>query len=115
MLPMATGMSCALVLMALRSRRPQARFVIWPRIDQKSCFKAILTAGNDSHLNIQFSGFEPIVIENKMVGDELQTDVDAIERAINEHGADNILCVFTTTSCFAPRAFDRFFINIYRR
>jgi O-phospho-L-seryl-tRNASec:L-selenocysteinyl-tRNA synthase len=32
--------------------RPNAKFVIWSRIDQKSCFKAIITAG-----------FTPVVLE----------------------------------------------------
>ncbi|GLE09873.1 hypothetical protein PINS_up021801 [Pythium insidiosum] len=44
-LPVATGMSLSLVLLALREERPDAKFVIWPRIDQKSCLKSILTAG----------------------------------------------------------------------
>ena len=37
--PVATGMAMALVLMALREKRPDAKYVIWSRIDQKSCFK----------------------------------------------------------------------------
>lgn len=44
-LPVATGMSMVLTLLALRTRRPQARYVVWPRVDQKSCLKAIMTAG----------------------------------------------------------------------
>lgn len=43
--PMATGMSVSLVLLALRQQRPTARYVVWPRLDQKSCFKAICTCG----------------------------------------------------------------------
>lgn len=38
--PMATGMSLVLCLLTLRSQRPDAKFVIWSRIDQKSCFKS---------------------------------------------------------------------------
>jgi len=38
--------------------------------------------------------------------DELRTDVAAIAAAIARLGADNVLCVVTTTSCFAPRAPD---------
>uniref|UniRef100_A0A671YYF5 O-phosphoseryl-tRNA(Sec) selenium transferase n=1 Tax=Sparus aurata TaxID=8175 RepID=A0A671YYF5_SPAAU len=74
--PMATGMSLTLCFLTLRHRRPKARYIIWPRIDQKSCFKAMITAG-----------FEP--------------------RKIEELGADNVLCVHSTTSCFAPRVPDR--------
>jgi O-phospho-L-seryl-tRNASec:L-selenocysteinyl-tRNA synthase len=96
-LPVATGMSLVLVLMSLRKRRPSAaRYVVWSRIDQKSCFKAMCSAG-----------FTPVVIELVQEGDELRTDVDAIERAVRELGADSVLCVVTTSSCFAPRGIDR--------
>lgn len=44
--PMATGMSLTLCFLALRHQRPKARYIIWPRIDQKSCFKAMITAGD---------------------------------------------------------------------
>eukprot|EP00062_Callorhinchus_milii_P004981 gi/632943966/ref/XP_007887242.1/ PREDICTED: O-phosphoseryl-tRNA(Sec) selenium transferase [Callorhinchus milii] len=94
--PMATGMSLTLCFLALRPRRPKAKFIIWPRIDQKSCFKSMITAG-----------FEPIVIENLLEGDELRTDLQTVEAKIQELGADNILCVHSTTSCFAPRVPDR--------
>lgn len=49
--PMATGMSLTLCFLTLRHRRPKARYIIWPRIDQKSCFKAMITAG-DNDINI---------------------------------------------------------------
>ena len=42
---MATGMSLMLCMLAFRLRRPDARYVIWPRIDQKSCIKSMITAG----------------------------------------------------------------------
>ena len=45
---MATGMSIALVLQTIRQRRPNpdaAKWVIFPRIDQKTCLKCIYTAG----------------------------------------------------------------------
>lgn len=54
-----------------------------------------------------FLGFEPVVVENKLEGDELCTNVDAIEQKIASLGADSIACVMTTTSCFAPRVYDR--------
>ncbi|WAR21169.1 SPCS-like protein [Mya arenaria] len=50
---------------------------------------------------------EPVVIENKLEGDELRTDEVAMETKIQELGPENIVCVMTTTSCFAPRAPDR--------
>lgn len=98
-LPMATGMSLGLSMMALKADcnkdKPSARYVIWPRIDQKSCFKSIFVAG-----------LTPIVIENELVppaadsscvGCQIQTDVAAIERAIETYGAENIVCVLSTT------------------
>jgi O-phosphoseryl-tRNA(Sec) selenium transferase len=74
---------------------PSIRYVIWPRIDQKSCFKAITTAG-----------FVPIVIENTLNGDEVSCNPSAIDSKIKELGADSVVAVVTTTSCFAPRAPD---------
>uniref|UniRef100_A0A3Q2Q230 O-phosphoseryl-tRNA(Sec) selenium transferase n=1 Tax=Fundulus heteroclitus TaxID=8078 RepID=A0A3Q2Q230_FUNHE len=94
--PMATGMSLTLCFLTLRHRRPKARYIIWPRIDQKSCFKSMITAG-----------FEPVVVENALEGDELRTDLEAVQRKIEELGAENVLCVHSTTSCFAPRVPDR--------
>jgi len=46
MVPMATGMSLMLCMLTLKQDRPGAKFVLWSRIDQKSCFKCIITAGN---------------------------------------------------------------------
>ena len=94
--PLATGMSMVLCFLALRQKRPQAKYIIWPRIDQKTCFKSMLTAG-----------YEPVIIENKLEGDELRTDLEEIEKKVKELGAENILCVFSTTSCFAPRVPDK--------
>ncbi|VDQ16509.1 unnamed protein product [Trichobilharzia regenti] len=46
LVPMATGMSLTLCLLAMKRRRPPgAKFVLWSRIDQKSCFKCMLAAG----------------------------------------------------------------------
>ena len=49
-----------------------------------------------------------MVIENILEGDELRTDVRAVEDHIQRLGAENVVCVLTTTSCFAPRALDRY-------
>ena len=46
LVPMATGMTLTFCLLTLKRRRgPQAKYVIWPRIDQKSCLKCITAAG----------------------------------------------------------------------
>ena len=78
--PVATGMTLALCMMTLRSQRPMARYVIWSRIDQKSCFKSILTAG-----------FVPLVVDTVRISDSLHTDCSRIEALIVEYGSENIL------------------------
>jgi len=98
-LPAATGLTMTLVYLAMRQLRPAGRYVVWSRIDQKSCFKAISAAG-----------LTPVVVELKAVengsSDALGTDVEGIRRAIDSVGAENVLCVATTTSTFAPRVPD---------
>jgi len=92
--PMATGMSLVLCMLTLKQDRPRAKYVLWPRIDQKSSFKSIITAG-----------LEPIVIEMQIIGDELKTDMQRLEAQMAALG-ESVACVLTTTSCFAPRACD---------
>ena len=94
--PMATGMSVALSLLTLKQSRPAAKYVVWTRIDQKSCFKAILTCG-----------LTPIIVDNIINGDEIVTNIDGVEQAVRDCGPDNILCILSTTSCFAPRRPDK--------
>lgn len=94
--PMATGMSLTLCMLAFRQSKPFAKFVLMPRIDQKSCIKSLI-----------LSGFTPIIIENILVNDELQTDLVSLEEKINELNPDNICCIFSVSSCFAPRAIDK--------
>ena len=62
LIPVATGMAMTLVLLTIRQMRPTAKYVIWPRIDQKSCFKSIITAGKISCVLAQFG--EHIVSQN---------------------------------------------------
>ncbi|XP_045104724.1 O-phosphoseryl-tRNA(Sec) selenium transferase-like [Portunus trituberculatus] len=96
MMPMATGMTVMMTLLALRDSRPQAKYVLWPRIDQKSCLKAIVTAG-----------YQVVVIENLIEGHELRTDVPALQEKVSTLGPENVAAILTTTSCFAPRGVDR--------
>ena len=44
-------------------------------------------------------------MEEKLVGDALTTDVEAIDKVLRER-SEEILCVLTTSSCFAPRVPD---------
>ena len=60
--------------------------MIWSRIDQKSCFKSILTAG-----------MEPVVVELSKRGEELVTDLEAIREEVNRLGSDNVLAIMTCT------------------
>lgn len=99
-LPLATGMTLTLTLLAMKSKRPKtATKVVWCRLDQKTCVKAVLSAG-----------LELIVVPMKLEGDQLVTDVAGVEAAILGEdacgGAENVCCVITSTSCFAPRACD---------
>ena len=71
------------------------RYVLWPRIDQKTCLKAVVSAN-----------LEVVPLEMVLDGDELQTDLAAIRQEVDRLGPENIVCVVTTTSCFAPRAAD---------
>ncbi len=97
-LPFATGMSLTITLLTLKSQNPdpQAQYVIFPRIDQKTCLKCIYTAN-----------LKPLLIQPKLEGDELRTDVEAIETILKDpEQRAKILCILSTTSCFAPRAYD---------
>jgi O-phospho-L-seryl-tRNASec:L-selenocysteinyl-tRNA synthase len=93
-------MSLSLVLLTLKQKKPNAKYVIWPRIDQKTCLKCIPCAG-----------LEIVCIENLFEGDEVRTNVVEIKRMIEKLGKDSILCVLSTTSCFAPRAPDRYILT----
>jgi len=101
LLPMATGMALSITLQCLRHSEARARpgcdlkFVLWPRIDQATCLKCVRTAG-----------FQAVILENYRDGDVVRTDLESIERKIKEIGADRILGVLSTTSCFAPRVPD---------
>lgn len=112
-LPTATGLSLSLVLLTLLDNRKKElakrlasagdatsaaespRFAIWSRVDQKSCYKSLLSAG-----------LTPVVVEPLLVGDELVTDVEGIRAAIERCGPTAVVAVVTTASCFAPRAPD---------
>ena len=71
------------------------RYVLWPRIDQKTCLKAIVSAN-----------LEVIPLPNVLEEAELHTDMAAIQQEIDRLGAESIVGIVTTTSCFAPRAAD---------
>eukprot|EP00887_Chlorella_sp_A99_P001435 scaffold8.g1435.t1 len=95
-LPLATGMAITATLLALRGMRPHtARYVLWPRVDQKTCLKSITAAG-----------YEVVVVPPRRSGDQLMTDTDALAAHVAALGADAVAAVVTTTSCFAPRAAD---------
>nr|CEL70106.1 TPA: soluble liver antigen/liver pancreas antigen domain-containing protein, putative [Neospora caninum Liverpool] len=97
--PFATGLSLTLCFSSLRSVRPaSARFIIFSRIDQKACLKSIYSAG-----------FQAEVVEMIRAPGSfaLQTDLAAIAAAIDRLKPENVLCVLSTTSTFAPREPDQ--------
>ena len=91
-LPLATGMSISLCLLSLRQQRPEAQYVVWFRVDQKTCLKSILTCG-----------LKPIIIQPRIQGDELATDIQMLRSVLETTSASSILCIIPTTSGFAPR------------
>ncbi|KAL9889670.1 O-phosphoseryl-tRNA(Sec) selenium transferase-like isoform 1-T1 [Glossina fuscipes fuscipes] len=95
--PMATGMTLTLCLLSLKKRRPPAKYVLWSRIDQKSCFKSITTAG-----------LTPIIIDTvkRDEQDGLFTDLGKFEDNLSCIDREEILCIMSTTSCFGPRNCD---------
>ncbi|XP_030374529.1 O-phosphoseryl-tRNA(Sec) selenium transferase [Scaptodrosophila lebanonensis] len=97
LVPVATGMTLTLCFQSLRKSRPLAKYVLWSRIDQKSCFKAITAAG-----------LQPIIIAGTLLPEEkaLITNVAAFEQQLAQLDPAQILCLYTTTSCFAPRNSD---------
>lgn len=112
-MPVATGMALFLCLAALKQQRPGAEAVVWCRCDQNSAIKAVALAG----LRLE-------VVEMKLVGEALETDVEAVRARVEQLGVEKVACVFryeekgtsekmlkslyfsSTTSCFAPRVPD---------
>ncbi len=66
LLPLATGMTISLALLTLSEMRPTSKYVLWSRIDQKTCLKAIITAN-----------LIPVCIELEQKGDTLVTDLQS--------------------------------------
>ncbi|CAL8069586.1 unnamed protein product [Calicophoron daubneyi] len=134
LVPMATGMSLTLCLLAMKKRRPSgARFVIWPRIDQKSCFKSMLAAGL---IPVPINLREGTTDSKRCDAceDQLFCDIESIRQALIhpgvylleqwpeaaalqgitksnawQYGPESIVCVLSTTLCFSPRVPDRLY------
>lgn len=94
-LPLATGMSLSLAMLTMKGQNPDRDVVIFSRIDQKTCLKAIKTAN-----------LVPVVVDPVQEEDELITDVEGIEKAYSQYEG-RVLMVYCTTSCFAPRGYDK--------
>ncbi|XP_052867676.1 O-phosphoseryl-tRNA(Sec) selenium transferase [Anopheles cruzii] len=107
--PLATGMTVMLCLRAIHAKRPQSRFVLWSRIDQQSCFKSIVAAGLipiiiDSIVSSCDKGNE--TKEDQSLSVTFATDLERFQTKIDELGAEQVCCILSTTSCFAPRSSD---------
>lgn len=57
--------------MQLNHKAVTKKYVLWSRIDQKTCLKCIYT-----------SGLEAIVVETRIEGDSLKTDVEKMEEIL---------------------------------
>ena len=98
-LPIATGMGIMMGMTAVSQMHGDAkrRNVIWSRIDQKSCIKAMTS---DSNLQVH-------VIEQKPQDGVLMTDMEEIQSLIHALGGpDHVHSIVLTTSTFAPRSPD---------
>uniref|UniRef100_A0A5S6R295 O-phosphoseryl-tRNA(Sec) selenium transferase n=1 Tax=Trichuris muris TaxID=70415 RepID=A0A5S6R295_TRIMR len=96
--PVATGMTLTLCLSFLRKLRPFATRIVWSRIDQRTCVKCMT-----------FTGMEVVVVEQRPTANGnqyLESDVAGLREAISKSPGE-VLCVISTTSCFAPRSPDR--------
>ena len=93
-LPLCTGMTTSLVLQAASSSG-EKKIILWSRIDQKSCFKAIAIAGYTCVV-------VPTIIDEE-TGGGVTMDLAAFQHLIEVEYKDQVACVLTTTSCFAPR------------
>ncbi|KAL9655535.1 hypothetical protein ABK040_002202 [Willaertia magna] len=93
----------------LNTNNQNKKYVLFCRIDQLSVLKSI-----------QVAGFIPIIVENQLIQQQtnqttnqlncITTNLTDLEQKIQKYGPENILCVLSTTSCFAPRLPD----NIYQ-
>uniref|UniRef100_A0A914QDJ1 O-phosphoseryl-tRNA(Sec) selenium transferase n=1 Tax=Panagrolaimus davidi TaxID=227884 RepID=A0A914QDJ1_9BILA len=103
-LPVCTGMALTLSLLTLKQLRPSGIYVIFSRIDQKSCLKSIFAAG-----------FIPIIVNQTPTNPgtfcELKITESNLEEAISSIKISEILCILSTTSCFAPRVPDSLIVN----
>lgn len=92
-------MALTMCYLNLKTINKFGKYVIFPRIDQKTCLKTIFTAN-----------LIPIIIETKIENDVLVTNIEKIREILenkkNKNEINEILCISSTTSCFAPRAYD---------
>ena len=95
--PVATGMALMLSLKALQIKANDMKKtkVIWIRVDQKSAPKSV-----------ELSGMKLVVVSQKLDRDELVTDLEGLKASILKENPEEILCVLSTSSCFAPRSPD---------
>ena len=112
LLPVATGMSLTLALLALASQRPTARTVLLGRIDQKTCIKCVQQAGLTPHI-LPLSpthsppAFSPTSSDPSSHPPESPTSLSlhpsTVEDALSSLPPGSVLCLLSVTSCFAPR------------
>lgn len=89
-LPLATGMSLALILAAIR-RKTKGTEVLYPRADHKSPLKAI-----------ELVGLTAKIVSGELKGDAVRIPPTRIEEQIS----DDTIAVVSTTTFFPPRESD---------
>jgi O-phospho-L-seryl-tRNASec:L-selenocysteinyl-tRNA synthase len=89
--PMATGMTLALVLCAARNLTGRKE-VVYPQLDHKAPLKAI-----------RLAGLQERIIEGEIYGDAVNVPTEKIEKAVNE----NTAAILSTTTFFSPREPDK--------
>ncbi|CRG95956.1 O-phosphoseryl-tRNA(Sec) selenium transferase, putative [Plasmodium gallinaceum] len=93
-LPYATGMCISTCLLYLKKLKKNSKYVIISRIDHKTCYKCI-----------DFCGLKYFVVDMIFKNDELFTDLNKIEKLIEDY-KEKICCVISVTSSYAPRNSD---------
>ena len=89
--PMATGMTLALVLCAVRNLN-RGKEVAYPQLDHKTPLKAI-----------RLSGLRERIIQGEVYRDAVNVPAEKIENAVNE----NTAAILSTTTFFSPREPDK--------
>ena len=85
--PIATGMTLALILCAVRGKTGK-REVVYPRVDHKSPLKGM-----------EMVNMEPKIVDGTVFGDAVRVPIEDVKRAVRKETA----AIVSTTTFFPPR------------